>query len=69
MDPEMLKYFRKILNSFSIGVIWLLAAAMAGLYYRLAFVEHGIEWYNGVFYGGLLLSFGGLLWYYYRMWR
>ena len=69
MDPEMMKYFRKIINSFSMGFLWIAAAAMAGLYFGLALFNDHFQWYNFVFYTLLLLSLGGLLWYYYRLWR
>ena len=68
MDPEVRKYFIKILNSISWGMIWILSMVMAGLYYRLAFVEDGFRWTHAIFYlvfaGTLLL----LLRYYYRAW-
>lgn len=69
MDPEVLKYFKKILNSFSLGLLWLLAASTAGLYFGLALFSHSPHWYNFVFYALLLTSFAGLLWYFYRVWR
>ena len=65
----MAKYFKKILNSFSLGLLWMLAASTAGFYYGLALFKDGVQWYNLLFYTLLLLSFAGLLWYYYRVWR
>ena len=69
MDPEVAKYFKKILNSFSMGLLWMLAASITGFYFGLALFDGAVHWYNFVFYILLLLSFGGLLWYYYRLWR
>src|ERR671913_103483 len=59
MDPEMAKYFKKILNSFSMGLIWMMSAAIAGFYYGLALFNDGVQWYNLVFYAFFLLSFAG----------
>lgn len=68
MDPEVKKYFRKIINSFSAGLLWMMAAATAGLYFKLAPVYDGLRWYNVVFYVLLAVSFAGLLIYLYRVW-
>lgn len=69
MDPEIAKYFKKILNSFSMGLIWMLAASIFGLYFGLALFNDSLQWYNVVFYICFLLSLAGLLWYFYRVWR
>lgn len=63
------KYFRKIMNSFAVGLLWMLAVSTAGLYFRLAFFETGLQWPTAVFYVLLVLSFVALLWWYYRMWK
>ena len=49
MDPEVKRYFRKIINSFSAGLLWLVVIATAGIFFRLGEMGHGIHWYNIVF--------------------
>lgn len=44
-DPDIKKFFRKILWSSFLGLLWLIAFVTAGIYYKLAYV-----------YGGHLLS-------------
>jgi len=68
MDPEVSRYFRKILNSFSVALFWLLSVATAGLFFGLALVRNGLRWYNLLFYALFLLTFGLLLRYLYRVW-
>lgn len=68
MDPEVRRYFRKIMNSFSVGIMWLLSMATAGLFFDLAIVRNGVRWYNIAFYGLVLVSFMGLVYYYYKTW-
>lgn len=68
MDPEVRRYFRKIMNSFSVGIMWLLSMATAGLFFDLAIVRNGVRWYNIAFYGLVLISFMGLVYYYYKTW-
>ena len=69
MDPDVLKYFKKIMNSFSVGLLWMLAVSWAGLGYGMALFNGIVHWYNIVFYLLFLTSLAGLLWYYYKLWR
>ena len=69
MDPEVMKYFKKIMNSFVIGLLWMFVIATLGLYFQMAFVEGRLQWYNWLFYGFFLLSFILLIRIYYKIWR
>lgn len=66
---QVKRYFRKITNSFVLGLLWMLAASTAGFYFKLAFIDGKLHWYNTVFYILLLLSFAGLLRFYYKTWK
>jgi len=68
-DPDVKDYFRKILNTISIGLFWLMSAATAGLYFGLAIPEGRFRLGNIIFYVVLLLTLGLLLRYFYRVWR
>lgn len=69
MDPEVKRYFRKIVNSFSLGALWLITIATLGIFFRLGIVTSGIRWYNVLFYAGLLTSLGVMIRYYYKAWH
>jgi hypothetical protein len=69
MDPEIKKYFRKILNSFSLGALWLIGIATLGIFFRLGIVTNGIQWYNILFYFVFILSLFVLLRYNYKAWK
>ena len=69
MDPEVKRYFRKILNSFSVGLLWLLSFATAGLFFRLGIISDGFQWYHALFYVLLGASFILLIRYYYKLWN
>lgn len=36
-DPEIKSFFKKLINSISLGLLWLLTGLTAGLYHGLAF--------------------------------
>ena len=67
-DPEVKRYFRKIINSFSMGLLWLAGIATSGIYFQLGMVGNGIRWYHIAFYCFSLVTFLLLLRYYYRIW-
>lgn len=67
-DPEIKKYFRKIIASFSWGFLWLFANAIAGLYFRLGLIGEVPVLASIVFYIVFLTSLVLLIRYYYRVW-
>ena len=68
MEPEVRRYFRKIISSVSLVSIWLLSMATAGFFFKLAIVKDGLRWYNLVFYAILVVTLLLLLLYLYRTW-
>ena len=68
MDPELKRYFKKIVNSFSVLLIWLLVIMTTGLYFRLGVFTNKVQWYNIIYYIFALASFGWLLFYNNRIW-
>ena len=68
-DPEVKRYFRKILNSFGLGALWLLLVATLGFAFKLAIVKGGMQVRNYVFYALFFVTLFLLLFFYYRMWR
>ena len=69
MDPEVKRYFRKIISSLSFGLLWLMAVVTAGIFFHLGEVGDGMKWYNLVFYGAMVLTFVLLMRYLYRLWK
>jgi membrane protein DedA with SNARE-associated domain len=68
MDPEVKQYFRKIINSFAVGLLWLMVMVTAGLFFGLGVAHNGLRWYNGVFYVIFLVTFIWVARYFYRAW-
>lgn len=66
-DPEVKKYFQKILSTIGYGLLWVMGALTAGLYFGLAYSTNPL--YSAIFY----IFFGGSLFllirYYYRIWK
>jgi len=66
-DPEVKKYFQKILTTIGYGLLWLMTSLTAGLYFELAY--HSNIVYAILFYAGLFISLVLLIRYYYRTWK
>jgi len=68
MDPEVAKYFKKILNSLFAMLMWMFINITAGIYFGLAYSDSYPGFVHVLFYVWLVLSLALLLWYYYRVW-
>jgi hypothetical protein len=68
-DPGVKKFFIKILNSISLGLLWMMACAMAGIYYELGYIHGKPVWQPLVFYTAMLVSLVFLIRYFIRVWK
>jgi len=69
IDPEVKRYFKRIMNSFSWASLWLLAVSTAGLFFKLAIIDGGVQWYNILFYVLSAATLAILLTYLYKIWN
>lgn len=68
MEPEVRAYLIRILNTISIGALWMMINATAGLKFGYAFPEKSFTLGNYIFYAWFVLSLVALIWYMIRMW-
>lgn len=69
MDPEVRRYFRKIMATVGAGLLWFMVMATMGLYFKMGYFVNGLDAYNGVFYPVFLVSLAFLLRFLIRVWR
>ena len=69
MDPEVTKYFKKIIQSLFAGLFWLMINITAGIYFKLAYSKNYPDFVHVLFYIWLAGSLALLLLYFYRIWR
>jgi hypothetical protein len=68
-DPQVKKYFLKIIRSISLGLMWMMACAVAGIYFKLGY-DHGQPViYIILFYTGMLGTLLLLIKYLYNTWK
>jgi hypothetical protein len=68
-DPDIKRYFKKIINSLSWGLLWMIGSFTAGIYFRLAFRAGKPLLVTVIFYLLFTISLLALLRYYYRLWK
>lgn len=68
-DPDVKKYLRKVLNSLSLGLLWLMAGVTGGIYYQLGFFSGQPVIYTILFYAGILVALFFLLRFLYNTWK
>ncbi|MDE3252182.1 MAG: hypothetical protein KGO92_05200 [Bacteroidota bacterium] len=69
MEPGVKEYLIRILNTLSLGLLWMAINSTAGIMYDLAFVHDKLTLGNLLFYGWFLISLTAFLWYIIRLWR
>jgi hypothetical protein len=68
-DPDVKKFFVRIINTISMGLIWLLSAITAGLYFRLAYVDGRPAIWTIIYWVLVLVSLLLLIRYFYKLWK
>jgi len=68
-DPDVKKYLRKVINSLSLGLLWLMASVTAGIYYELGYSSGKPVIYTVLFYAGMLFTLLLLLRYLRNTWK
>lgn len=68
MEPGVKEFFKRIVSTISLLILWMMINVTAGIKYDLGFFEDHIHWYNIAFYIWLTASFILLLWMYKKIW-
>ncbi len=68
-DPDVKKFLIRVLNSISLGLLWMITCAMAGIYFKLGYRDDHPFIYTIIFYAGMLISLLLLLRYLYNIWK
>jgi hypothetical protein len=69
MEPGIREFFKRIVTTISLLILWMMINVTIGIKYNLAFFETKIYWYNIVFYTWLLASMIALIWYCIKIWQ
>lgn len=68
MEPGVREYLIRIVNTLSLGLLWMAINSTAGIMYDLAFVHEKIKLGNILFFIWFGISLAAYLWYVIRLW-
>jgi len=68
-DPDVKKFLLKILNSISWVLLWMIAAATAGIYFELAYSNGKPLLYTIIFYVAATVTLFLLIRHLYKVWK
>ncbi|MFN5334941.1 MAG: hypothetical protein ACK5BV_07120 [Bacteroidota bacterium] len=69
IEPEVKDFLKRVMQTVSTGMLFLLIHMTFGLYLNWAFYEGSIQIGNVLYYIFFLGSFGALIYYYYTLWK
>jgi hypothetical protein len=69
MEPDVKAFLIKIVQSLSMGLLWLLVNMSIGIYYGFAFFEGSPTLGNYIYYGWFLISLTALVIYLRKKWK
>jgi drug/metabolite transporter (DMT)-like permease len=69
MEPGIREFFKRIVSTVSLLILWMIINMTIGIKYNGAFYEDNVHWYNVVFYVWLIASFIALVWFCIKIWR
>lgn len=69
IEPEVKDFLKRVMQTVSTGMLFLLVHMTFGLYLNWGFYEGQIGIGNVIYYVFFLGSFAGLIYYYYILWK
>jgi hypothetical protein len=69
MEPEMIAFLIRIVQTISVGLLWMLVNMTLGIYYGFAFFINKPTIGNYLFYIFFLASLAALIYYFIKKWK
>lgn len=69
MEPGIREFFRRIVATISLLILWMIINLTLGIKYELAFIEDKVRWYNILFYCWFVISLAALIWICIKIWQ
>ena len=69
MEPDIKEFLLRIVQTISVGILWLLVNMCLGIYLGFAFFEDHPTLGNYIFYALFLASFALLIYYLRKKWK
>ncbi len=69
MEPETRKYLKKVMQTVFVGLFWMFANVVCGIFLELGFVEKSLSLGNIIYFTIALTTLVLLVRYFIKMWK
>ena len=69
MEPEVREFLIRIVQTLSMGLLWMLVNMTAGIYFGFGFFDDKPSFANYIYYVFFLISLGLLILYFRKKWK
>jgi hypothetical protein len=69
MEPEMISFLLRIVQTISIGLLWMLINMTLGIYFGLGFFDNKPGLINYIYYAFFLITLALLILYFRKKWK
>ncbi len=69
MEPEARDFLKRVMQTVSVGLLFLLMHMTVGIYFNWAFFENTPRIGNIIYYIIFITSLSALIYFYYRLWK
>jgi hypothetical protein len=69
MEPEVMDFLKKVLQSVFMGLLWMMTNMTIGIFFGLLFINEKISAGNIIFYIFFIVSLAWIIRFYYRTWK
>jgi hypothetical protein len=68
IEPETKRYLKKIMQTVFVGLFWMFANVIVGIFLELGFVNNGLTLSNILYFSISFITLVLLVWYFIKMW-
>jgi hypothetical protein len=69
MEPEITEFLIRIVQTISMGMLWLLVNMTIGIYFKFGFFDDKPSLANYIYYAFFFISLGLLIRYFIKKWK
>lgn len=69
VEPEARHYLKQVMRTIFVGLFWMFAQVIAGIFFELGFVKGGLSTTNIIYYGIFIITLIALIFYFVKVWQ
>jgi hypothetical protein len=69
VEPEARHYLKQVMRTIFIGLFWMFAQVIAGIFFEFGFVDGGLSTANIIYYTIFVITLVALIFYFVKVWQ